>query len=165
MMTQAGEKLFRRSVVRAAVAFCAFGLVANIVTVVSAFRSRDSELIRSTDEVSGLIGRIYTFRQTKGKYPHSLAELRPIAGDVESRHEHSNVKNDEDYVSTWCWTYHFRGDVAPPFLSRHLGAHSRLQYEFAPSSGYWYPKGADEGWVVTDEGDKRYLKSFFSAPR
>jgi hypothetical protein len=39
--------------------------------------------------------------------------------------------------------------------------HGSLSYEFAPTSDYSFPKNVDEGWVVSNEGSRRYLRSFF----
>jgi hypothetical protein len=154
------QRAFRRVVVPAVVAFIVIGLAANVMTVVSASRNRDQELIRSTDEVTALVSQIYAYRLANGRYPLSLAALRPIPGDVISNHVKNDLRDDDDYCATWCWTYHSRGDLAPPILSRPICAHATLRYEFAPSSGYCYPKNFNDGWIVTDEGSKRCLKSF-----
>ncbi len=135
-MNRPAERAFRRVVVCTVVALFVIGLAANVMTVVSAFRNRDEELIRSTDEVTALVGQIYAYRQAKGQYPPSLADLRPIPGDVIPNHVKNYLGEDEDYCATWCWTYHYRGDVSPPFLSRDIRTHATLRYEFAPSSGY-----------------------------
>jgi hypothetical protein len=164
-MTNLAEGAFRRAIVGAVAGFFVIGFAATVTTLVDAFRSRDEELIRSTEEVNGLVSRIYAFREAKGKYPRSLAELRPIPGDVVSKHGKSHLGEDEDFYATWCWTYHHRAEVAPPFLSRPVAAHTKLVYEFAPSSRSDFPKNVDEGWVITSEGSKRYLKSFLKPPR
>ncbi len=157
----AGATTMRRFLVKACVVLFITGLAANVMTVLSAWRNRDAELIRSLDDVRGLISRAYEFRQATGEYPRSLAELRPIAGDVISNHVKNNLRDDNDFCASWCWTYLHRGDVRPPILRRYVGDHGYLMYEFSPSSGYCYPKNVDEGWVITSEGSKRYLRSFF----
>jgi hypothetical protein len=81
---------------------------------------------------------------------------------VIAKHVKDLSGEDSDFCATWCWTYHHRGNASPPILVRYIGDHGFLMYEFAPSSGYCYPKDADEGWVVTSEGSKRYLRSFYS---
>ena len=43
--------------------------------------------LTSTDEVRGLIERIYEYRKANARYPRSLDELRPIVGDVVSKHK------------------------------------------------------------------------------
>jgi hypothetical protein len=146
--------------------FLASALAAIVLAVLSVEKSQDAELIRSAAEVTGLIHRIYEYRRATGKYPDSLVELRPIAGDVISKHErdYSGREDDYCYCGNWCWTYWYKPGVVPPLLKRYVGNHGDLTYNFAPS-GFPVPKNAvgypDEGWVVTSEGNARYLRSFF----
>ena len=141
--------------------------VAIVLAVTSAEKSYDADLIRSTAEVDGLLNRIYEYRRATGKYPNSLADLRPIVGDVISKHEKDYLgrKDNFCFCTIWCWTYWYKPEVIPPLLKRYVGNHGDLTYNFAPS-GFPVPKNAvgypDEGWVVTSEGNARYLRSFFS---
>jgi hypothetical protein len=156
-------KAIRKFVIISCVGLLAIGAVASVVTIVSARGRRDADLIRSTQEANGLVSRVYEYRKSTGKYPLSLAELRPIARDVASKHVKKGPADaDDDFCATWCWSYIHRGDESPPILRRYVGDHGYLIYEFAPSSGYYYPGNVDEGWIVTSEGSRRYLQSFFS---
>ncbi len=160
-MARLTGRAIRRYIAIGFLGFLTVGCAATLVSLFTAWRQFDSDLIQSTEEVSGLINRIYEFRKASGEYPRSLAELRPIEGDVGSKHERNYSEDDEDYCATWCWTYFKLRTGDPPVLFRHVH-HGRLAYEFASSSGDYYPENADEGWVVSSEGGHRYLRSFFS---
>ena len=137
--------------------FLASAFAAIVLAVLSAEKSYDADLIPSTAEVSGLIHRIYDYRSATGKYPDSLVKLRPIAGDVISKHEKDYLGREDDFCfcSNWCWTYWNKPGIVPPLLKRYVGNHGDLIYMFAPS-GFSVRKdldgNPDEGWVVTSEG-------------
>jgi hypothetical protein len=157
MMSRAGSVL-RRSAIIACLVFLALGAAASLLTLVSLERQRNSELAQSTTEAEGLIWQIYRYREANGCYPLDLTGLRPIAGERPSKNR-SEVTDKNRFCARWCWTYLNRGDAAPPIIFRDADYHTRLIYEFAPSSGYYFPPGANEGWIVNQEGSCRYLRS------
>jgi hypothetical protein len=165
-MAGAPRPVNRRYATIAFVVFLASGFAAVVLAILSAEKSYDAELMRSTAEVSGLIHRIYHYRRANGKYPDSLVELRPISGDVISNHEKDYLGRDDDFCfcGNWCWTYWYKPAIVPPLLKRYVGNHGDLTYTFAPSG---YPSSKkpdgplDEGWSVSSEGNTRYLRSFF----
>ena len=159
-MLRAIRRTIERFVAISIFGFIAVGCMATLVSLVTARRQYDAELIDSTDEVGELVKRIYDYRKVNDGYPRSLEELRPIAGDVVSKHERDHMGNDENFCSTWCWRYFYRGDTSPPTLFRSI-SHGNLTYEFAPSWKNSYPTNVDEGWIASNEGSERYLRSFF----
>ena len=160
-MPRTTRSAIERVIASAFFGFLAVGCAATLIGLATAWRRYDADLLRSTDEVAGLITRIYEYRRANAQYPHSLAELGPITGNVVSKHQRDSTGNDECFCAAWCWRYLYRGGASPPALYRSL-SHGNLSYEFASSSDYCFPKNIDEGWVASNEGSRRYLRSHFT---
>jgi hypothetical protein len=145
--------------------FFAFALAAIVLGVHAMAWYRDAELIQTTEDVNEVVARIYEQRATTGTFPRTIAELRPIAGDISSKHEKDYFGEDNDFCHVWCWTYLYRSSTEPLILRRYVGDHGYLMYTFAPTGNPSSKKSneeSEEGWIVTSEGRARHLGPFFA---
>ncbi len=157
MLTQIGRTL-RKIIVIAIPGVLVLGFATTILTIVIAWNASDAEILRSTREADGVVKQVYEYRKRIGRYPRDLYELQPATGETTSENLFQ-VNGKGQFCDGWCWTYAYRGDATPPILFREADYHMRIMYEFAPSHGFYLPSGVNEGWVVRQEGDVRYLRS------